>query len=353
MFFAAGVGAYDAAIFHLMTHAFFKALLFLGAGSVIHAMHHEQDMRKMGGIWRKVPVTYAYMWIGSLALAGIGIPFLFGPAGFGFAGFYSKDAILEAAHAAHSLVGNFAFWAGITAAFLTAFYSGRLLFLTFHGPTRADQHTFDHAHESPLVMIGPLVILAIGAVLAGGVAYPWFMEGGHHAYEAGKHAKEATDGATFWAGSVVKDHDLIDKMHKSAAWVKVLPLVMAVSGLGLSALFYLVMPDVPKRIAATFSWVDTFFRRKWFFDELYDFIFVRPIQSFGRFLWKVGDGGIIDRFGPNGVANASQLLARFFSSMQTGYIYHYGFVMVAGLVAIITLFLLGSGFFGQLLGGGN
>ena len=202
-------------------------------------------------------------------------------------------------------------------------------------------------------MIGPLVILAIGAVLAGGVAYPWFMEGGHHAYEAGKHAKEATDGATFWAGSVVKDHDLIDKMHKSAAWVKVLPLVMAVSGLGLSALFYLVMPDVPKRIASTFSWVDTFFRRKWFFDELYDFIFVRPIQSFGRFLWKVGDGGIIDRFGPNGVANASQLLARFFSSMQTGYIYHYGFVMVAGLVAIITLFLLGSGFFGQLLGGGN
>jgi NADH-quinone oxidoreductase subunit L len=354
MFFAAGVGAYDAAVFHLMTHAFFKALLFLGAGSVIHAMHHEQDMRKMGGIWRKVPVTYAYMWIGSLALAGIGIPFLFGPAGFGFAGFYSKDAILEAAHAAHTLTGNFAFWAGITAAFLTAFYSGRLIFLTFHGETRADKHTFDHAHESPLVMVGPLVILAIGAVLAGGVAYPWFMEGGHHGYgDAGKHMKQATDGATFWAGSVVKDHDLIDKMHASAAWVKILPLVMAVSGLGLSAIFYLLMPNVPKQIAKTFAPIDIFFRRKWFFDEIYDFLFVRPIQSFGRFLWKAGDGSIIDRFGPNGVAGASQLLARFFSSMQTGYIYHYGFVMVAGLVAIITLFLFGSGFAGQLLSGGN
>ena len=198
------------------------------------------------------------MWIGSLALAGIGIPFLFGP-GWRSASLAStprtpssKPRTLRTPSRA-----TFAFWAGITAAFLTAFYSGRLLFLTFHGETRADKHTFDHAHESPLVMVGPLIILAIGAVVAGGVAYPWFMEGGHHGYgEAGKHAKQAAHEATFWAGSVVKDHDLIDKMHASAAWVKILPLVMAVSGLGLSAIFYLLMPNVPKQIAKTFAPID-------------------------------------------------------------------------------------------------
>src|SRR5918995_1751696 len=227
MFFALGVSAYSAAMFHLMTHAFFKALLFLGAGSVIHAMSDEQDIRKMGGIWRLIPITYAVMWVGSLALAGI--PF--------FAGYYSKDAILEAAFASHSLVGGYAFSCGILAAFLTAFYSWRLLIMTFHGAPRADHHTMEHVHESPLVMLVPLLLLAVGAVLTGYLFYDFFV--GEH-----EHA--------FWAGSILNaEHNhVLHDMHEVPAWVPLAPTVVAVLGIALAYFLYMVAPGLPARLAA-------------------------------------------------------------------------------------------------------
>ena len=331
MFFAAGVGAYDAAVFHLMTHAFFKALLFLGAGSVIHAMHHEQDMRNMGGIWRKVPITYAYMWIGSLALAGIGLPIAIGiEGGIGFAGFYSKDAILESAFAAGTGVGNYAFWMGIVAAFLTAFYSGRLLFLTFHGQTRADQHTFDHAHESPWVMIGPMAILAIGALIAGAVAYPQFF---------GKTDEVILN---FWDGATVANLDLVHKAHKVDLWVKLLPLAMGVSGLALSWVFYVAAPGLPKAFSRSplIAPIDNFFRNKWYFDELYHALFAAPSQWFGRLFWKGGDGQIIDGLGPNGIAELVRRGSARLSALQTGKVYHYAFAMLIGIAVLVTWFIV-------------
>lgn len=316
MFFAAGVGAYNAAMFHLMTHAFFKALLFLGAGSVIHALHHEQDMRKMGGVWRKIPVTYAYMWIGSLALAGIG----FGPVGF--AGFFSKDAILESAYAAQTGVGNYAFWLGIAAAFMTAFYSWRLLILTFHGSYRGDKHTFDHAHESPMVMILPMLLLVAGALFSGAVAYEWFF--GHHPAE-------------FFAGALTPHIDKITKAaHYVPTWVKLLPLAMGVSGIALAYLVYGYWGGAQK-IAKTFAPLDRLFSNKWYFDELYDALFVRPAVALGRFLWHKGDEKVIDGYGPNGIAQMIMSWASRASNMQTGYVYHYAFVMFAGLLLFVTL----------------
>jgi NADH-quinone oxidoreductase subunit L len=315
MFFAAGVSAYGAAMFHLFTHAFFKALLFLGAGSVIHAMSGEQDMRKMGGLWRLIPWTYALMWIGSLALAGV----------FPFAGYFSKDIILESAWAAHSGVGTYAFVLGVLSAFMTAFYSWRLLFMTFHGPSRADHHTLEHAHESPWVMLAPLLPLAAGAAIAGWVGYDWFVG-------------EAREG--FWRESVlVLGHDIIEEAHHAPAWVVLAPTVMGLAGIALAYVMYMLLPGLPAALASALRPVYLFLLNKWYFDELYDFLFVRPALRLGRIFWQEGDVGVIDRFGPDGIAAASIRLARRASALQTGYVYHYAFAMLIGVVMLITWYL--------------
>ena len=320
MFFAAGVSAYPAAIFHLMTHAYFKALLFLGAGSVIHAMSDEQDMRRMGGIWRKIPFTYAVMWIGSLALAGI--PF--------FAGFYSKDIILEAAWGAHTGQGTYAFWLGLGAAVLTAFYSWRLLFMTFHGRPRADAHTMEHVHESPLVMTIPLAFLSVGAVFAGWLAHDLFV---------GEHLDQ------FWRASILilPEHQALEHAHHAPLWVKILPIAVAVAGIAGAIVAYVQRPDLPAAIAARFRPLYLFFLNKWYFDELYDRLFVRPAHALGRGFWKAGDGDLIDGVGPDGIAAATVDLAKRAGRLQTGYVYHYAFAMLIGVVAFITWYLYGRG----------
>ncbi|MFN3232698.1 MAG: NADH-quinone oxidoreductase subunit L [Alphaproteobacteria bacterium] len=325
MFFALGVSAYGAGIFHLFTHAFFKALLFLGAGSVIHGMSDEQDMRKMGGLFPKMKTTAILMWIGSLSLAGVGIPYV-----FGLSGFYSKDMVLETAYAAHTTVGLYAYWMGIAAAFMTAFYSGRLLFMTFHGKSRADQHVFDHAHESPKVMIWPLFVLAIGAVFAGIVFYPYFVG---HDYDA------------FWGASLflAGEVNIIDEAHHVPLWVKLLPLAMGISGLALSWWFYIKRPHLPAALARSHESLYQFLLNKWYFDELYDRIFVRPAKWLGYQFWKRIDGGIIDRFGPDGVSGAVTYVARRARGLQSGYVYHYAFVMLVGVALFITWYMVGGG----------
>ncbi len=310
MFFACGVGAYSAAIFHLMTHAFFKALLFLGAGSVIHGMSGEQDMRKMGGIWRKMPVTYVYMWIGSLALAGI--PW--------FAGYYSKDMILEAAYAAGG-VGRFAYALGIAAAFMTAFYSWRLLFMTFHGKPRASEDVMHHVHESPGIMLKPLILLALGAVFSGMIGYHLL-------------GLVAPEGA-YWQNTIAS-HTILEAAHFVPGWVGALPLLVALSGIALAWGFYIVNPAIPARIAATVPFLYRFLLNKWYFDELYDFLFVRPAKKFGYYLWKFWDEKIIDGLGPNGAALVTFLSAGRVSRLQTGYVYHYAFAMLVGFLVIIS-----------------
>jgi NADH-quinone oxidoreductase subunit L len=326
MFFAAGVGAYSAAMFHLMTHAFFKALLFLGSGSVIHCLHHEQDMRKMGGVKEKAPQTFILMWIGTLALAGIGVPFIMGH-GVGFAGFHSKDAILEAAFGADSVVGDIAYWLGIAGAFMTAFYSARLMFMTFYGRYRGDHHTWDHAHESPPVILIPLYVLGAGAVLSGVVAYGWFVGG---------------DWEHFWGQSIaVKSTEhILHAMHEVPAWGKVLPLVMALGGLAMSYVFYVVRPDLPAKTAAMFRPLYALSYNKWYFDELYDAVFVQPALAIGRVFWKKGDGAMIDGLGPDGIAARSQDIGGVLSRFQSGYLYQYAFVMLLGVAAIITYFVV-------------
>ena len=320
MFFAIGVSAYQAAIFHLMTHAFFKALLFLGAGSVIHAMSDEQDIRRMGGIWKHIKLTWALMWIGSLALAGI--PF--------FAGYFSKDMILEAAWGAHTPAGTLAFWGGIGAAFLTAFYSWRLLILTFHGRPRADERVMAHVHESPAVMTLPLVVLAIGAIFAGYVGYESFV---------GQGMDE------FWGDSilVLKNHAALENAHHSPVWVQMLPVFVAGAGIALAYLFYMFAPSLPGMLAARFQGIYQFLLNKWYFDELYDTIFVRPAFALGRGFWKSGDGALIDGVGPDGVAAASRLIAQRMSRLQSGYVYHYAFAMIIGVAAFVTWYMFNVG----------
>jgi NADH-quinone oxidoreductase subunit L len=319
MFFACGVSAYSAGIFHLMTHAFFKALLFLGAGSVIHAMSGEQDMRQMGGTWKLIPVTYALMWIGSLSLAGI----------WPFAGFYSKDLILEAAYAAHSGVGSYAFWLGIAAAFLTAFYSWRLLLMTFHGQPRADEVVMAHVHESPKVMILPLVVLAAGAIFAGYVGFEWFV---------------GNNTAEFWGNAILAlpDHPSLENAHHVPFWVKYLALVVGVAGIGLAYVMYVLAPGLPGALADRFAAVYRFVLNKWYFDELYDALFVRPAFFIGRGLWKSGDGALIDGVGPDGIAAATLNLARRATRLQTGYVFHYAFAMLIGVLILITWYLFRS-----------
>ncbi len=317
MFFAAGVSAYGAAMFHLFTHAFFKALLFLGAGSVIHAMSAEQDMRRMGGLWNKIPMTYAVMWIGSLSLAGI--PF--------FAGFYSKDTILAAAWASGTAVGRYSFCLGIFTAFLTAFYSWRLLIMTFHGKPRADEETMHHVHESPWVMLIPLFVLALGAAIAGYLAEEYFVGHGR---------------AEFWKGSilVLPGHDSIGAAEEVTGIIQVLPLIAAALGIATAYLCYSIDPAIPARLTLRYRAIYLFLLNKWYFDELYDRLFVKSAFSLGEGLWKTGDGMIIDGIGPDGIAAATRELAREASRLQTGYVYHYAFAMLIGVVALVTWYLL-------------
>ena len=314
MFFACGVGAYSVGIFHLYTHAFFKALLFLSAGSVIHAMSDEQDMRNMGGIWKKIPITYAMMWIGSLALAGMPI----------FAGFFSKDLVLEVAWASHGPFAGYAFWLGIAAAVLTAFYSWRLLFMTFHGAPRASEKVMSHVHESPLVMTIPLMLLAVGAVFAGLLGLPMVNED-----------------MAFWGGSISMPagQNIIEEAHHAPLWVKLLPIVAGVMGIGLAYVFYIMNPNLPRQLGARAHGLYKFLLNKWYVDELYDFLFVNPAKRAGRALWQGGDIGIIDAFGPNGVAASALNIARRASLLQTGYVYHYAFAMLIGIAALITWYL--------------
>jgi NADH-quinone oxidoreductase subunit L len=318
MFFAAGVGVYQAAIFHLFTHAFFKALLFLGAGSVIHAMSDEQDIRKMGGIWKKIPITYAVMWIGSLALAGVPL----------FAGYYSKDMVLEVAYAAHSGPGMYAFAMGLLAAFLTAFYSWRLIILTFHGAPRADHHTMEHVHESPWVMLVPLLVLAVGAIFAGMVFYPYFV--GH-------------EQAEFWGIAIhnAEHNHVLHHAHEVPAWVPLAPTVVGLSGIALAYVLYMFAPAIPGKLAAAFPGVYRFLLNKWYFDELYDFLFVRPAQHLARALWKTGDAKIIDGM-PNGAAAIAVQAANGAVRIQTGRVANYAFAMIIGLVLFVTLLLYGA-----------
>ncbi len=320
MFVACGVGAYSAGIFHLFTHAFFKALLFLGAGSVIHAMHHEQDMRKMGGLAPKVRITWIVMLIGTLSLTGVGIPHM-----IGFAGFYSKDAIIEAAFAAHT-PGNYAFWLLVIAAFMTAFYSWRLIFMTFHGPTRADHETYDHAHESPWVMLVPLLLLAAGAVAAGYAFKAYFIGDAY---------------GDFWRASLVEgpNNHIRHAMHELPGWVGWAPFWAMIAGFALSYLYYILVPSLPAVTARIFEPVYLFLLNKWYFDELYDFLFVRPAFWLGRLLWKRGDGTIIDGLGPDNVAARVLWTTGRVVKLQTGYVYHYAFAMLIGVALIVTAFM--------------
>ena len=313
MFFACGVGAYSVAVFHLMTHAFFKALLFLGAGSVIHAMDGEQDMRNMGGIWRKVPYTYGLMWLGSLALAGI--PPL--------AGYYSKDLIIEAAYVSENAFSDFAFCAGIMAAFMTAFYSGRLLFMTFHGKPRCSVQVYSHAHESPKIMLLPLVVLVIGSIFAGIIGY--------HAFGM----VEAN--GVFWSGSVATggEHGILEQIHHAPSWVAKLPLVVALAGLGLSWLIYVKNNKIAPKLANIFQPIYKFLLNKWYIDELYDTIFVRPSLLLGAFLWHKGDENTINRFGPDGAGALTRISSGAISRFQNGLVTHYAVVIIFALVVLL------------------
>ena len=317
MFFALGVSAYGAAMFHLFTHAFFKALLFLGAGSVIHAMSDEQDMRNMGGIWREIPFTYAMMWIGSLALAGV--PF--------FAGYFSKDIILEAAFADHSPWGTFAFWCGIAAAFLTAFYSWRLIIMTFHGKPRADEKVLAHVHESPPVMLFPLVVLAIGAILSGYIAYPYFV------------GEARMD---FWGGSlfILEGNDTVEAAHHVPEWVPILPFAIGLVGITLAYILYMFRDTWPGKIKRAFSGVHNFLYNKWYFDELYQNLIVLPALKLGSIFWKRGDKQIIDGLGPDGMAAGVRDGANQIRKWQTGFVFDYAYTMLAGVVVFLTLFIL-------------
>ena len=320
MFFACGVSAYSAGIYHLLTHAFFKALLFLGAGSVIHAMSDEQDMRKMGGLRKRIPLTYWLMIVGTLALTGF--PFL--------SGFYSKDLILEATFARDTGVGYYAFYIGIFVAGLTAFYSWRLIFMTFHGECRAPKSVQDKIHESPLVMTLPLIFLAIGALFAGKLGYEFFGGGSMNA---------------FWGTAllVLKENTTIEAAAGVPLWVVLLPTIMFIFGTSLAFYFYLLKPDLPKMLSSKFSGIYQFLLNKWYFDELYDLLFVRSAFRFGHALWKKGDGAVIDGLGPDGISSMVRRLSGQAVRLQSGFLYHYAFAMMIGLIAFASWYIFGFG----------
>jgi NADH-quinone oxidoreductase subunit L len=317
MFVALGVGAYSVGVFHLFTHAFFKALLFLGAGSVIHAIHHEQDIRHMGGLRKKIPLTYWMMVVGTLALTGF--PFT--------AGFYSKDAIIEAAFAGQNPMATYAFVMTVVAAALTSFYSWRLIFKTFHGEPH-DHHHYDHAHESPPVMLVPLVVLAAGALVAGILFKSSFVD-----HEGVEH---------FFREAIVAG-PILERLHHVPAWVIWSPFVMMVLGLLLSWYFYIRRPDIPESLAARHDLLYRFLLNKWYVDELYDRIFVKPAMWLGRFFWKKGDGWLIDGFGPDGISARVLDVARGAGRVQTGYVYHYAFAMLIGVALLVTWFMFTGG----------
>ena len=327
MFVALGMGFYSAAIFHLFTHAFFKALLFLGSGSVIHAVSDEQDMRKMGGLRKLIPTTYWMMVIGTLALTGVGIPVTI----IGTAGFFSKDAIIEGAFVGHNAVAGFAFVALVVAACFTSFYSWRLIFMTFHGQPRATADVMHHVHESPPVMLVPLFILAVGALFAGVVFHDYFIG---EAY------------AEFWKGAIftLDTNHILHDFHGVPMWVKLAPFAAMIGGFAMAYLFYIRSPEMPKALAQRHRGLYAFLLNKWYFDELYDFLFVRPAKWLGRFLWKKGDGWLIDGFGADGVSARVVDITNRVVKLQTGYLYHYAFAMLIGVAALVTWMMLGSSF---------
>jgi len=352
MFAAAGVSAYNAAMFHLFTHAFFKALLFLSAGAVIHSMHHEQDMRKMGGLARAIPFTWAMMLIGNLALTGVGIPYL----GIGLAGFYSKDAIINSTFASHSGIASYAFTLLIVSAGMTSFYSWRQFLMTFHGRYRGadmDPHhmhddelhdeplqgvadtghdqvhqhhlpALSEVHESPKVMLVPLGLLALGAAFAGMIFFRYFMGEGAH---------------EFWRASIFVGGE---EGHLPV-WVELAPLTVTILGFLIAFYYYILNPELPKKLADRKDLLYLFLYNKWYFDELYDFLFVRPAFWLGRFLWKRGDGTVIDGLGPDGIAARVLDASRGAVRLQTGYVYHYALAMLLGVVALATWFVYAAG----------
>ncbi|MEQ8544344.1 MAG: NADH-quinone oxidoreductase subunit L [Roseitalea porphyridii] len=330
MFVALGIGAYGAAMFHLFTHAFFKALLFLGAGSVIHAVSDEQDMRKMGGLRKHIPMTYWMMIIGTVALTGVGIPGTY----IGTAGFFSKDAIIESAFVGQNAAAGFAFGLLVIAALFTSFYSWRLIFMTFHGKPRATADVMHHVHESPPVMLVPLYVLAAGALFAGVVFYSAFVGHGHHEGWYNDFFRTA-----LFAGP---DNRVLDEFHDVPYWVKWSPFVVMAIGLVTAWYMYIRSPETPAALARQHSGLYRFLLNKWYFDELYDFLFVRPAKRLGTFLWKRGDGWLIDGFGPDGVARRVTDVTGRVVRWQTGYIYHYAFAMVIGIAALVTWMMLGG-----------
>ncbi|MCP5037667.1 MAG: NADH-quinone oxidoreductase subunit L [Rhodobacteraceae bacterium] len=375
MFVAAGLGVYSVAMFHLLTHAFFKAMLFLGAGSIIHGMHHEQDMRNYGGLRQKLPMTFWAMLIGTLAITGVGIPLT----AYGFAGFLSKDAIIESAYAGTQ--GGYAFWMLVIAALFTSFYSWRLMFMTFWGKPRGDSHTHEHAHESPMSMLIPLGVLAIGAIFSGMIWYGSFF-GDHdklnaffgipaHTEAAEGHGEEsqgeesqgdegstatddhatptadthaaipgvAPEGAIFMAA----DNHVIDDAHHAPNWVKISPFIAMLLGFVTAYWFYILNPATPKRLAKALPQLHLFLLNKWYFDEIYDYIFVNPAKAIGRFLWKMGDGKVIDGF-LNGVAmGLVPWFTRMAGKAQSGFVFTYAFAMVLGIVVLVTMMTMFGG----------
>ena len=315
MFVAMGVGAYSVGMFHLFTHAFFKALLFLGSGSVILAMHHEQDIRNMGGLWRKIPFTYAVMVIGTLALTGFPLT----------GGYFSKDAIIEAAFAGKNSMATYAFVMTVFAAALTSFYSWRLIFKTFHGEPH-DRHHYDAAHESPKVMLVPLAVLAFGSIAAGLPFKDLFT--GQGVAEFFRESLKFAQGNT-----------ILEDMERVPFTVSFLPTIMMVIGFLIAWQFYIRRPDMPVELARQQPLLYRFLLNKWYFDEIYDFLFVRPAMWLGRLLWKGGDGWLIDGFGPDGVSAWVLDVTRNVVRLQTGYLYHYAFAMLIGVAAFITWFM--------------
>ena len=315
MFVAMGTGAYSTGMFHLFTHAFFKALLFLGSGSVIIAMHHEQDIRHMGGLKDRIPFTYWTMVIGTLALTGFPLT----------AGYFSKDAIIEAAYAGHNPMALYAFWATAIGAALTAFYSWRLIFMTFHG-SPYDHHHYQAAHESPLVMLIPLGFLAAGSIFSGFPFQELFV---------GPDVKQ------FFGDSLkfAPDNHIFEDMHHIPYLVSVLPTLMMAAGFVVAWEFYLRRPELPAELARQHEPLYQFLLNKWYFDEIYDVLIVRPTLWLGRVLWKQGDGWLIDGFGPDGVSARVLDVTRGAVRLQTGYLYHYAFAMLIGVAAFITWFM--------------
>jgi len=340
MFVALGVGAYGAAIFHLFTHAFFKALLFLGAGSVIHAVSDEQDMRKMGGLRKHIPKTYWMMMIGTIALTGLGLPYtVIGEftVTFGTAGFYSKDAIIESAFIGQNSMALYAFIMLVVAALFTSFYSWRLVFMTFHGKPRASADVMNHVHESPNVMLIPLYILAFGALFAGIIFHGAFVgheTGGHH--EGWYNA--------FWREAIYSSsaNTVLENFHNVPKLVKWSPFIVMAIGFLLAWWMYIRSPGIPKELAKQHPALYQFLLNKWYFDEIYDFLFVRPAMWIGKFFWKKGDGWLIDGFGPDGISARVLDVTSKVVKIQSGYLYHYAFAMMLGVAAVVTWFMFGG-----------